>query len=185
MTSTHTAFWIDYEYDRERASDEVSQFGAHVRRANSMAECWDGTWNDPQVRQARFAEAAWATATPPVMSPGYVRHHRRVIRACVEFNAWNATLTGVVELVTPWLQPLAGARHWQGSARWRDWPTNSYGGVEYYREPGGDERTTHRYFLVSGALVFPLATDGLPTRRTAHATRRARPERRSGRWWRR
>ena len=40
------------------------------------------------------AEAAWSTATTPVMSPGFVRLHPRVISAVVQFNAWDATLAG-------------------------------------------------------------------------------------------
>ncbi len=42
--------------------------------------------------------AAWATATTPVMSPGFVRRHPRVIDATIRFNAWDATLTGSVQL---------------------------------------------------------------------------------------
>ena len=79
MAADGAAFWIDYDYDRENASDGVSRYGAYVRQSSTLAESWDGTWDDAQVRQARFAEAAWATATTPVMSPGFVRRHPRVI----------------------------------------------------------------------------------------------------------
>ena len=104
------AFWIDYDYDRENASDGVGRNGAYVRRSSALAESWDGTWDDPQVRQARFAEAAWATATTPVMSPGFVRRHPRVISAAVQYNTWDVTLTGTVQLITPWPRSLAGSR---------------------------------------------------------------------------
>jgi hypothetical protein len=77
------AFWINEEYDRDQASDGVSRFGAYVRKATALAECWDGTWDGPGTRQVQFAAAAWATATAPVMAPGYVRYRPRVLTGTV------------------------------------------------------------------------------------------------------
>ena len=128
MASDGAAFWIDYDYDRENASDGVSRYGAYVRQSSMFADSWDGTWDDAQVRQARFAEAAWATATTPVMSPGFVRRHPRVISAVVQFNTWDATLAGSVQLVTPWPHALASSRDWQRDVWWQDWPTETLGG---------------------------------------------------------
>ena len=91
------AFWTDDEYDREHASDGVSRYGHYVRsaaRSGLMAECWDGTWDDDQVRRVRFACAAWETASSPVMAPGYIRRHPRVLSGRVEYCAWDGTLTG-------------------------------------------------------------------------------------------
>ena len=156
MTADLAAFWIDYDYDRENASDDVSRFGAYVRNASSIAESWKGTWDDAQVRQTRFAAAAWETATTPVMSPGYIRRYPRVIGARVEFNAWDATLTGAVELVAPWPEPLARSRDWQHGTWWQDWPVESLGVQEVYREPGEDELAAHAYLMASARLQFPL-----------------------------
>ena len=118
------AFWIDEEDDRDLASDGISRFGAYVRQSSALAECWDGTWEDPGTRQARFAAAAWSTATGPVMAPGYVRHHPRVLTGKVACNAWDGTLNGLVRLVTPWPQPLAQSRAWHpADSWWEDWPT--------------------------------------------------------------
>jgi hypothetical protein len=156
-----TAFWIDDDYDRENASDGISRFGAYVRRARELPECWDGTWDDPQVRQARFAAAAWATATTPVMSPGFVRRHPRVISGRVEFNGWDATLAGAVKLVTPWPQPLARSRDWQRGTWWQDWPMEVLGGVRW-REPDEHELAGHAYLIASAWLVFPLPAGALP-----------------------
>src|SRR2546429_9518624 len=128
MAADGVAFWIDYEYDRENASDGTSRYGGYVRRSSTLAESWDGTWDDAQVRQARFAEAAWATATTPVMSPGFVRRHPRVISAVVQFNAWDAALTGSVQLVTPWPQALTSSSDWRRDAWWQDWPMETLGG---------------------------------------------------------
>jgi hypothetical protein len=151
------AFWVDDEYDREQASDGISRFGAYVRRA---ARTW--SWDDPQSQRAWFAVMAWETATPPVMSPGYVRRHPRVRRSRVEFNPWDATLTGVVELVTSWPQALARSRGWQRDGWWLDWPVESCGEAVFYREPGEDETAAHRYLMASARLVFPLPVRRLP-----------------------
>lgn len=162
MIPDGAAFWIDYDYDQENASDGVSRFGAYVRQSSMFAESWDGTWDDAQVRQARFAEAAWATATTPVMSPGFVRRHPRVIDATVQVNPWDATLAGSVQLVTPWPHALASSRDWQRAERWQDWPTETFG-LMRWREPDEHELTGHAYLMASARLVFPLpALAGLP-----------------------
>ena len=162
MAADAAAFWIDYDYDRENASDGVSRYGAYVRQSSMLAESWDGTWDDAQVRQARFAEAAWATATTPVMSPGFVRRHPRVIDATVQFNAWDATLAGSVRLVAPWPHALASSRDWRRDEWWQDWPTETLGRTGW-REPDEDELTRHAYLMTSAWLAFPLRVPaGLP-----------------------
>jgi hypothetical protein len=67
-------FWIDCEYDRDNASDGVSRYGAYIRQARF--EPW--TDNDHAVELAEFA---WRQATGPVMAPGYVRRHGRILSA--------------------------------------------------------------------------------------------------------
>jgi hypothetical protein len=42
MAADGAAFWIDYDYDRENASDGISRYGAYVRRSSTLAESWDG-----------------------------------------------------------------------------------------------------------------------------------------------
>lgn len=158
------AFWIDQEYNRDQASDGISRFGAYVRKSSALAECWDGTWDDPGIRQVRFAAAAWSTATGPVMAPGYVRHHPRVLAGRVAYNAWDGTLNGLVRLVTPWPQPLARSCVWHSAdSWWEDWPTQPYGGeAVYYRKPDEDEVAARRYLMASVALIFPLSPKALP-----------------------
>ena len=158
------AFWIDQEYDRDQANDGVSRFGAYVRKATAPAECWDGTWDDPGTQQARFAAAAWSTATGPVMAPGYVRHHPRVLTGTVACNTCDGTLNGLVRLVTPWPQPLAQSHAWHpADPWWEDWPTQPYGGdTVYYRKPDDDETAARRYLMGSAALIFPLSARALP-----------------------
>jgi hypothetical protein len=151
-----TAFWIDYRYDREYASDGKSRYGAYVRQSSSIAECCHGTWDNPRVRQVRFAAAAWETATTPVMSPGYVRRHPQLISAQVALNTWDGTLSGLVEMVTPWPHHLIRSSDWQRGTAWRDWPAESRGGRTVYRVPDDDEVAAHHYLMASARLVFPL-----------------------------
>jgi hypothetical protein len=151
-----TAFWIDDRYDREYASDGVSRYGAYVRQSSSIAECCHGTWDDARLRQVRFAAAAWETATTPVMSPGYVRRHPQLISAQVTFNACDGTLSGQVEMVTPWPHQLVRSPDWQRGTAWRDWPAESRGGRTVYRVPDDDEVAAHHYLMASARLVFPL-----------------------------
>lgn len=159
------AFWTDDVYDREHASDGVSRYGHYVRsaaRSALMAECWDGTWDDDGVRRVRFAIAAWETASSPVMAPGYIRRHPRVLSGGVEYCAWDGSLTGVAALAAPWPQPLARSRGWQAGG-WRDWPGEpSFGGGRFYRPPGEDEVASGRYLLTTARLVFPVPPSGLP-----------------------
>ena len=119
---------------------------------------------DPGTRQVRFAAAAWSTATGPVMAPGYVRHHPRVLAGKVACNAWDGTLNGLVRLVTPWPQPLAQSRAWHSAGSWwEDWPSQPYGGdTVSYREPDDDETAARRYLMASAALIFPLSARALP-----------------------
>lgn len=124
MMSADAAFWIDYEYDREMASDGRSRFASYVRRAAATAdwtECWDGTWDDETVRAVHFASESWRLATTPVMSPGYVRRHPRVRSARVEVNPWDASLTASVEIIIPQPRQLAAARDSGDGSMWWDW----------------------------------------------------------------
>ncbi len=161
MTS---AFWIDYGYDADHASDGISRYGAYVRGATTalFAECWDGTWDSPQWRAARFAAAAWQTATGPVMAPPYICMHPRVLSARVEVNTWDDSLFAAVELAAPWPAPLARSRDWRGDQWWRDWPVEHAIGEEYYREPSDQDLTRGPYLLTRTRMLFPLPADGLP-----------------------
>ena len=59
----------DDVYDRHRASDGFSRFGAYLAlRLPAIVDDDPDVLSDP----VRWASFAWATAAPPVMSPGYV-----------------------------------------------------------------------------------------------------------------
>ena len=73
MAADAAAFWIDYDYDRENASDGISRYGAYVRQSTSLAECWDGTWDDRAgpagaVRRGGVVDRHHARSWPPAMS---------------------------------------------------------------------------------------------------------------------
>jgi hypothetical protein len=162
--SSATAFWIDHEYDRDKASDGISRYGAYIRQriSTSFAACWNGTPGDSG--RERFAAAVWRTATSSVMVPGYVRRHPRITGAQVERNEWDGSLTGIVELIIPWPDALASSREWRPGQWWQDWPTEpSFGtGREVYTEPTGEALTKHPYLMASAALAFPLHPQALP-----------------------
>ncbi|WP_457029252.1 hypothetical protein [Kitasatospora sp. P5_F3] len=64
----HTIAYTDDAYDRERASDGHSRYGAYLAdRAEQFSDLGD------PLTPVEFAIAAWRVATSPVMSPGYVR----------------------------------------------------------------------------------------------------------------
>lgn len=162
--STDTAFWIDYEYDRQMASDGRSRFASYVRRAAATpewTESWDGTWDDA-VRAVHFASESWRLATTPVMSPGYVRRHPRIWSARVEVNPWDASLAAAVEIIIPQPRQLAAARDSGDGSMWWDWQQETCGGEQVYLEPGDRELSRCRYMLATTKLAFPLPAVGLP-----------------------
>ncbi|MCQ0004515.1 hypothetical protein [Actinomadura madurae] len=157
-------FRIDAEYDREYASDGVSRYGAYVRdRLNSsFAECWDGTWGEPSSRLAAFAAAAWRTATGPVMAPGYVRYHSRVLGARVERSQWDGSLIAAVSLVAPWPAALARSSDWRRGRCWRDWPSELCGDGYDFVDPTERDVTEFPFMQAILALTFPVPVDRLP-----------------------
>ena len=111
MSPAPTAFWVDRDYDREYASDGISRYGAYLRDATF--EPW--TDDDQAVEWAVFA---WRRATGPVMSPGYVRYHPRVLAARLERSGWDGSLVAGVTLVSAWPEQLK-TRAGQGGEAWR------------------------------------------------------------------
>ena len=157
MTGT---FWIDHDYDRDRASDGVSRYSAYVRdRERQFAEMWDGTFESSLTE--RFAALAWRTATGPVMSPGYVRRHPRVIGAALEVSDWDGALIAAVDLVIPQPGPLRWAAAAVGGI-WRDWPAETLAGLPRYYEPSGQDVTSSPYVLASASLRFTVPPGRLP-----------------------
>src|SRR6266516_4820758 len=82
--TTSLICWVDAAWDREFASDGVSRYGAYLRgHTAAFAPLWDEPpdpdWGAITADPGEFAAAAFQVATGPVMSPGYVRWHPRVL----------------------------------------------------------------------------------------------------------
>src|SRR6266571_3671497 len=71
--------WVDEDWDRTNASDRVSRYGAYLRSQTELFDPWreatGGITEDP----GEFAIAAFQVACGPIMSPGYVCWHPRVL----------------------------------------------------------------------------------------------------------
>src|SRR6266545_2288908 len=71
--------WVDEDWDRSNASDRVSRYGAYLRGHSELFDPWreatGGITQDP----GEFAIAALQVACGPIMSPGYVHWHPRVL----------------------------------------------------------------------------------------------------------
>ena len=161
MSPAPIAFWIDCDYDCAHASDGISRYGAYLRDA--AFEPW--TDHDQAVEWAAFA---WRRATGPVMSPGYVRYHPRVLGARLERSGWDGSLAAGVDLVSPWpvelKTPLArGLRLGDRDPYWQDWPTEYLGGdITCYYEPGEADVAARPYLLATIGLQFTVPSAALP-----------------------
>jgi hypothetical protein len=157
---SRTAFWIDSDYDRDSASDDGSRYGSYVRERLGWftgAGCWD--WDDGAPR---FAAVAWRIATGPVMVPGYVGMHPKILGADVERSDWDGSLLACVDLVTPWPGALECSRDWRDGKWWRDWPAEPRGGGEAYHWPSGQDLAGNPYLLASASLRFAVPAGQLP-----------------------
>jgi hypothetical protein len=150
-------FWIDREYDREHASDGVSRYGAYVRQG--MFDPWTD-----EGRHIELAVFAWRQATTPVMAPGYVRRHQRIIAARLERSDWDGSLLAMVNLVIHQPKPLSYLRSNDGRTVWQDWPSDHDFWIDrtVWYEPGGEDLSRSRYLLCTASLRFAVPSDGLP-----------------------
>lgn len=160
MSQPSAAFWVDHDYDRDYASDGISRFGAYLR--DTAFEPW--TDDDQAVEWAAFA---WRRATGPVMSPGYVRYHPRILAAQLERSSWDGNLAAAVSLVSPWPEefktPLASRVSVGGKETyWQDWPTEHLGGTTCYLEPSEADVAARPYLLATISLQFTISSAALP-----------------------
>jgi hypothetical protein len=149
------AFEIDAEYDREHSDDGVSRYGAYVRdRMSTFAESWTD-WDDGTVP---FACTAWRTATGPVMAPGYVRRHQRILSAQIVRNEWDGSLAADVSLVIFQPPKLRFMRAEHNMGIWRDWPTEHDFGRDatVFLEPSGEDVIRSSYLMTSARLCFSM-----------------------------
>jgi hypothetical protein len=161
MSAAPAAFWVDRDYDRERASDGRSRYGAYLRDASF--EPW--TDNDQAVEWAVFA---WERATGPVMSPGYVRYHPRVLAARLGRSGWDGSLAAGVTLLSLWPEEIKTAlsraiRLGDREVYRRDWPMECLGGgTVSYHEPSEADVAARPYMLATLNLQFTVPSAALP-----------------------
>jgi hypothetical protein len=160
MNTDPVAFWVDRGYDRERASDGISRYGAYLRDA--AFEPW--TDHDQAVEWAVFA---WRRATGPVMSPGYVCYHPRVLSAHLERSSWDGGLAAGITLVSSWPEQLKSAlvrsvRLGDKESYWHDWPTEHRCGDIYYYEPSEAHVAARPHLLTTVSLHFTVPSTALP-----------------------
>jgi hypothetical protein len=141
--------WVDSDWDRSNASDNVSRYGAYLRSHSELFDPWHdapgGITQDP----GEFAIAALQVACGPIMSPGYVRWHPRVLDHQVGYGE-DPDLSRLVCTVTlATFLPM-----WLG-APWWSWTT--YLGREW-SEPDENRHAA----LASLRLRWPLPVATLP-----------------------
>jgi hypothetical protein len=141
------AFWIDQEFDRDRDG----RFSVHVRKNLEEFE-----WGD--IAPVRFACAAWRLATPPSLSPGYVRWDRRVLEATCVRNTWDGTLNARIRVVSPLPAPLTTSRTWWRDRGWLDWQ-EVFG---QYVEPTQQDLARHPFVRASLLIDVPVPLGDLP-----------------------
>ena len=159
---TRPAFRTDDEYDQANGDYGGSRFANYIRgRAAMFSACWDGTYESSLAE--RFAVMAWDVATGPIMIPGYVRQHRRIMAADPAVSDWDGSLVARVDLIT--CQPRNLSYVPNGGGFWRDWPAEASwsGDGDLYAYPSGEDLTRSGYLLTSVSLQFALpAFTGLP-----------------------
>lgn len=101
-------FHVDDRYDRVHASDGFSRFGAQIALRLPVVLS-----HDPQVLadRARWGAFTWATATMPVMTPGYVQWIDPIEDIRVECDDGDLAVEADVRICPPALQTRQG-REW-------------------------------------------------------------------------
>ena len=140
-------FWLDRDHDRYRDL---------VRAGHPVHPVFADTLGD--VAPVAFACAAWSLATPPLLDPGYVRWHRRVLSATCSRNPFDGGLTARVELVSPLPAELTTTRAWWRDRGWRGWP-ELFG---QFVQPTHHDLSRNPHVRTTLLIEAPLPLDGLP-----------------------
>lgn len=99
---------IDEDHDHNRASDGFSRFGVYLSlRLPAVATEDPDVLTDP----IRWAAFAWATATPPVMSPGHLTWNDPI--EDIQLSWDDGRLGAEIVIRTELPTRLAGWRSWE------------------------------------------------------------------------
>jgi hypothetical protein len=147
------AFTVGETYDRDFSSDGLSRFGAYLRQRAGMFDDGDGLTTD----SCSFAVSAWRIAQSPIMVPGYVGTHPRVLGTEAHWDD-DRRVAITVRVAAP-LQPslVRAIDGW----RWRGWEHVGYTETRWV-EPYDNDRPA-AFTIVT--LRIPLAAATLPTPR--------------------
>jgi hypothetical protein len=151
--ATSSAFTVDETYDRDYSSDGRSRFGAYLRERSHMFRDGDGLMTE----SGAFALSAWRIAQSPIMAPGYVRTHPRVL-STEAYRDDDHRVAITVQVAAP--LPAALVRAIDGW-RWRGWERVGFTETRWV-EPYDNDRPAA---FTTVALRVPLAAAALPAPR--------------------
>jgi hypothetical protein len=159
------AFWMDTDYGQAAASDGASRFRAcllsHVDDG-ALSACWDGRSTEDDDRAVEFCTTVWRLACAPVMAPGYVRWHPRVIAAVVRRSEWDGGLLASVKLVAPQPSPVLSSLTETAARPWFDRPVERLGHVVSFADPSAEDLVRRRYATCDLNLEFALELRAWP-----------------------
>jgi hypothetical protein len=141
--------WVDEDWDRSNASDRVSRYRAYLRGHTELFDPWHEAPNGITQDPGEFAIAALQVACGPIMSPGYVRWHPRVLDYKLDrgLDPEPGRLVCSITLATfPSL--------WLGSP-WRGW-------TEYLGDPWREPDDAKHAALARLELRWPIPEATLP-----------------------
>jgi hypothetical protein len=149
MSAADRVCWVDLAWDRANASDGVSRYGAYLRGHAELFDPWSeapkGITQDP----GEFAIAAFRVACGPIMSPGYVRWHPRVLDHQVDHGEDPDPSRLVVKIGLATSLPL-----WLGTPWW-SWTT-------YMGHDWSEPEDAKHAALASLRLRWPVPVATLP-----------------------
>jgi hypothetical protein len=157
MTNANgSAFWIDRDHDRE-ASDtgRGPRYRVYLRDHRNALPNQDD-YDDLTVP---FAVAAWRIATGPIMTPGLVRRHPRLVAVSVRRSGWNGQPLVDVDLVAPRPSFLTFAQDSKGGY-YRDNVLDAWGTYTGITE---DQLGRESYLGTTLRLVAQLPSHEFPT----------------------
>ncbi|MFJ1707852.1 hypothetical protein [Kitasatospora sp. NPDC088346] len=151
-----TLAYVDDAYDKSRASDGHSRYGAYLAQHAHLLHD-----DDQPLTPVAFASVAWMVATSPIMYPGYVR-----IRP--DLTDLTTTVSDDYRLALRITVPLRHHALTRRPARVLDWQAE--------HDPWADrrwlaleapEQTDRPALLTTATLLIPVATERLTTPTTA------------------
>jgi hypothetical protein len=148
--------WVDEAWDHTNASDGVSRYGAYLRGHTDLFDPWEDAPNGVTEDAGQFAVAAFRVACGPIMSPGYVGWHPRLLDHSVGHGEDPDPGRLVVEVALATSLPM-----WLGSPWW-SWTT--YLGREWCEPEDAKHAALARLELRWPVPVTTLPRPRLPAR---------------------